>query len=478
MARVTTSAYPLPGSSSSDSERSYTEGVSPRAQFMMKKLLGVVLLLGLAYLLYSWDRTPPAIEWSLENGSVVGENATLQVGVSDTGRGLQSWSVVLSQRDSETVTVEKTFEVEQAPASQTAEIDLAALTQQFGLQDGEFRIRVQVSDQPNFRFFDRTTGAERMFTLDSLPPALQVRSGKHYIRQGGAQLILYSTDSETPHTSGVRVGERSFRGFPLEPREQNRFAALIGLDYRHSPETPIRAWAEDLAGNRSELSVPHEILSARFRQRRLNISDQFISKVAAEIFPRISEVSPAPTPAETFVQINHHLRRINHEQIEKLTRNSEDHLLFDAPFVQMANTQVEAAFADERDYIYQGEVIDHQTHLGFDLASLARSPVDCANDGKVVWAGYLGIYGHCVLVDHGLGLASLYGHLSSIDTRAGEAVSKGQSLGRTGETGLAGGDHLHFTTLVQGVPVNPQEWWDPKWVQEQVFDRLNPSEEE
>ena len=140
----------------------------------------------------------------------------------------------------------------------------------------------------------------------------------------------------------------------------------------------------------------------------------------------------------------------------------------------MVNTQVEAAFADERDYIYQGEVIDHQTHLGFDLASLARSPVDCANDGKVVWAGYLGIYGNCVLVDHGLGLASLYGHLSSIETTAGESVKMGQSLGRTGETGLAGGDHLHFTTLVQGVAVNPREWWDPKWVREQVFERLSP----
>ena len=442
----------------------------------MKKLISAILFLSLVYLLYSWDRTPPTIEWSLENGSVVAEKATLQVGASDSGRGLQSWSVVLSQQDSQAVIVEKTFEVQQAPASQTAEIKLSTLKQQFGLLDGEFRIRVQVTDQPNLRFFDHTTGAERMFRLDSLPPALRVRSGNHYIRQGGAQIILYSTGSEAPHASGVRVGDRSFRGYPVQAPEQNHYAALIGLNHRHSPETPIRVWAEDLAGNRSELSVPHQILSARFRQRRLNISDSFISKVAAEIFSRVSEVAAAPTPAETFLHINRHLRKINHEQIEKLTSNSQDHLLFDAPFLQMANTQVEAAFADERDYIYEGEVIDHQTHLGFDLASLARSPVDCANDGKVIWAGYLGIYGHCVLVDHGLGLGSLYGHLSSLNTRAGDVVKKGQSLGRTGETGLAGGDHLHFTTLVQGVPVNPREWWDPKWVKEQVFDRLSPSQ--
>ena len=444
---------------------------------MMKKLLFAILLLGFVYLLYSWDRTPPAVEWSLENGSVVGEDATLQVRVGDSGRGLQSWSVVLSQRDSEAVIVEKTFEAQQPPAEQAAEIALSILKEEYGFQDGEFKVRVQVTDQPNLRFFNHTTDAERSFTLDSRPPALHVLSGNHYIKQGRAQLILYSTGSETPHASGARVGDRNFQGFLLEAQKQNRFAVLIGLDYRHSPETPIRAWAEDLAGNRSEVSVPHQILSARFRQRGLKISDQFISKVADEILSRVSEVSAAATPAETFVQINNHLRKINHEQIERITRESQDHLLFDGPFIQMVNTQVEAAFADERDYIYQGEVIDHQTHLGFDLASLARSPVDCANDGKVVWAGYLGIYGNCVLVDHGLGLASLYGHLSSIETTAGESVKMGQSLGRTGETGLAGGDHLHFTTLVQGVAVNPREWWDPKWVREQVFERLSPPEE-
>ncbi len=445
---------------------------------MLKKLLSAILLLGLIYLLYAWDRTPPAIEWSLENGSVVGEKATLQVRVNDSDRGLRFWSVVLSQRDSEAVIVEKTFDAQEAPAGQAAEIKLSALQEGFELQDGEFRVRVQVTDQPNLRFFDHTTDAERLFTLDSRPPVLHVLSGNHFIRQGGAQLILYSTGSETPHASGVRVGDRDFRGFLLQAQKQNRFAVLIGLDYQHSPETPIRAWAEDLAGNRSEVSVPHQILNARFRQRRLNVSDQFISKVAAEMLSRVSQVSAAATPAETFVQINSHLRKINHEQIERITRESQDHLLFDGPFMQMANTQVEAAFADERDYIYEGEVIDHQTHLGFDLASLARSPVDCANDGKVIWAGYLGIYGNCVLVDHGLGLVSLYGHLSSIDTRAGESVKKGQSLGRTGETGLAGGDHLHFTTLAQGVPVNPREWWDPKWVRQQVFERLEPSEDE
>ena len=69
-------------------------------------------------------------------------------------------------------------------------------------------------------------------------------------------------------------------------------------------------------------------------------------------------------------------------------------------------------------------------------------------------------------------MQSLYAHLSSIDVAPGATVTKGQVLGRSGMTGLAGGDHLHFTMLVGGHPVNPVDWWDPKWMQDRVFRKL------
>jgi murein DD-endopeptidase MepM/ murein hydrolase activator NlpD len=133
---------------------------------------------------------------------------------------------------------------------------------------------------------------------------------------------------------------------------------------------------------------------------------------------------------------------------------------------------VESSFADHRTYYYRGEPVDEQIHFGFDLASLARSPVEASNGGNVVYAEYLGIYGNCVILDHGLGLFSLYGHLSSIDVEKGQAVARGQSLGRTGQTGLAGGDHLHYSMIVQGVQVTPLEWWDPNWVRLHVIEKL------
>jgi murein DD-endopeptidase MepM/ murein hydrolase activator NlpD len=133
---------------------------------------------------------------------------------------------------------------------------------------------------------------------------------------------------------------------------------------------------------------------------------------------------------------------------------------------------VEASFADHRTYLYGEKEVDNQVHLGFDLAVTAAVPVVSSNAGTVLHSAWLGIYGNCVIVDHGMGVASLYGHLSSIDVKPGETVKKGQVLGRSGMTGLAGGDHLHFTMLVQGHPVNPVEWWDPHWIEDRVNRKL------
>jgi murein DD-endopeptidase MepM/ murein hydrolase activator NlpD len=136
------------------------------------------------------------------------------------------------------------------------------------------------------------------------------------------------------------------------------------------------------------------------------------------------------------------------------------------------NGKVMAAFADRRTYLYKGKVIDHQDHLGYDLAVTKQCPVPAANDGVVVYARYFGIYGNAILIDHGFGLMTIYGHLSSISVKEGQTVAKGDIIGRTGETGLAGGDHLHFSTILQGLPVNPIEWCDGHWIRDRIAAKL------
>jgi len=122
--------------------------------------------------------------------------------------------------------------------------------------------------------------------------------------------------------------------------------------------------------------------------------------------------------------------------------------------------------------LYNGKKVDEQVHLGFDLAKVAHTPIPASNDGKILWAGDLGIYGNCIVIDHGFGLQSIYGHLSEIGVKVDDMVKRGQEIGKSGATGMAGGDHLHFSMQVDGVQVNPVEWWDEHWIHDRILSKL------
>ena len=141
-------------------------------------------------------------------------------------------------------------------------------------------------------------------------------------------------------------------------------------------------------------------------------------------------------------------------------------------FHPFTNTAVESAFADQRTYIYKGKEVDQQVHLGFDLASFTGTPIVSANRGKVLFADELGIYGNCVIIDHGMGVQSLYATSRRSTSRPAQMVEKEQQIGRSGMTGMAGGDHLHFTMLVNGQMVNPVEWWDAHWIEDRILRKL------
>ena len=147
-------------------------------------------------------------------------------------------------------------------------------------------------------------------------------------------------------------------------------------------------------------------------------------------------------------------------------------MLWRGPFQRMARAASAATFADHRIYMYGDREVDRQVHLGIDLASIPGAGVIAANAGRVMYAGYLGIYGNCVIVDHGMGVQTLYAHLSTMDVERGDSVRGGEAIGRSGMTGLAGGDHVHFTTLLAGRPVNPVEWWDPHWIADRIDRKL------
>jgi murein DD-endopeptidase MepM/ murein hydrolase activator NlpD len=174
-----------------------------------------------------------------------------------------------------------------------------------------------------------------------------------------------------------------------------------------------------------------------------------------------------------FVRINTEMRQANNKTLADLRLKTADQFLWHQAFTHQSHAQAEATFADVRSYIYHGKKIDQQVHLGYDLAVTQHVGVEASNDGRVVWAAPLGIYGNCIVVDQGYGLQTIYGHLSRIDVREGDMVKRSQTIGLSGMTGMAGGDHVHFAMQLDGVQIDPKEWWDAHWIQDHVVHRVD-----
>ena len=339
---------------------------------------------------------------------------------------------------------------------------------------------VQVTaGQPTFMGLQQTTTTlTRRVAVRLTPPRVTILSTHHYINHGGSELVVYRAfPADVP--SGVRVGDREFRGFAasgagVTGADSSLHVAFFALSWDQEVNTPISVFARDEAGNEAVADLEHRVFPKAFRRSRIGVDDAFFAKVVPAILqntPDFKVENPTDLLA-SYLRINRDLRRENDARIAALAMESAPRVLWRGPFKQLLNSAVEAGFADRRTYVYQGDSVDFQTHLGFDLASTSAAPVLAANSGTVVHAGYLGIYGNCVILDHGMGLQSLYAHLSSIGVQRGDSIQMNQELGRSGTTGLAGGDHLHFTMLLGGRAVTPIDWWSAQWVEDRITRKL------
>jgi murein DD-endopeptidase MepM/ murein hydrolase activator NlpD len=348
-----------------------------------------------------------------------------------------------------------------------------------GLANGTATLAVEASRKTFYGLRTATSHLTRELTVRLDPPRVSVVSIHHFINLGGAEFVVLRATPEDVE-AGIQVGDARYRFYPGSAVGISDPAVRVGFfALRHDQDVNerITAYARDAAGNEVTTPVEHKPFVKKFIDSKIPIDQAFLDRVVPAIAantPDLKIDTGSPDGLlKGFLEINGNLRKKNGDYIASLAQKSEPRMLWTEAFAQMGNTQVESRFADRRTYFFDGKEIDRQVHLGFDLASVQQAPVHASNAGKVVHADFLGIYGNCVIIDHGLGVNSLYAHLSQIEVKVGDSVTKGQEIGRTGSTGLAGGDHLHFTMLMGGVPVNPVEWWDPHWMQDRVFRKIS-----
>jgi murein DD-endopeptidase MepM/ murein hydrolase activator NlpD len=447
--------------------------------------LSAVLFLLLATAGAAWyvagRADPPAIE-IVAPARLIGQAGDLDLSVESPGRQLTRLDVTLEQGEAR-------WPVFALPGAEPARLvedgeHRLRLTRPIGkrevpgLEAGPLTVRVTAVRPVLFGLREIESSATHEVEVRLTPPQVGVVSQFHYVNHGGSEMVVYRVRPPDVD-SGVRVGDYEYRGYPaagagIEGADPGLRVAFFALMWDQDVKTPISLYARDEVGNEARASFDSRVFPKTFRKSRITLGDGFLDKVVPEILYNSAELTVAD-PSDllaSFLHINRELRRDNNAQIAALANETAPEILWQGAFKQLTNTAVEAGFADQRTYVYDGQDVDQQVHLGFDLASTRNAPVLAANSGRVLHAGWLGIYGNCVILDHGMGVQSLYAHLSSVDVDLGQTVDKNGRLGLSGESGLAGGDHLHFTMLLAGKPVTPIDWWSPQWIEDRIVRKL------
>jgi hypothetical protein len=452
-----------------------------KARKLLSRLIAVVILAVIVFACLAIFRVgaPPSITIDPALPGI-GKRTPVTVTVEEPGRGLGDITVEMIQGDRRKVLGGRVHEPRPfwafwGPRATTDVIEIDAGRETFeGLREGEATIRVTAQRAPTWIRYPEPAVQQITLPVRLVPPAIEVMSIAIHAAQGGSEAVVYRV-GETAVRDGVRAGEWWFPGFPLPGGDERDRFALFAVPYDVGDEGQVRLVAGDDVGNESAVAFITRFFKKPVKTDTIRVSDGFMQKVVPAILSQTPEIEDRGNLLETYLAINGELRAANAQVLVDLAESSVPSFLWNTRFLQMPNTQVMSTFAERRTYTYDGRPVDEQTHLGYDLASTRRASVPAANAGVVVLARYFGIYGNAVVIDHGYGLMTLYGHLSSIAVSEGEEVERGQSVGRSGETGLAGGDHLHYTVLLQGLPVDPVQWWDAHWIRDRLSNKLGPA---
>ncbi len=450
---------------------------------MKWKLLFIVIVLlvvvAVGVIVYKREGEKPAAEIHLSK-TEVGALTRIPIKITDKKSGIQNVRVKVIQNGKETPVLERDFPRKSLLAGGEVRFETIAFDfepKKFDLRDGKATLRVVARDYSwsDMGNGNRTT-VEKELVVDTRPPEIDILSPIAYLNQGGAGITVYRL-SEPCEKSGVYVGENFFSGYPGFFENENILLSFYGINYDQGPGTDVYVSAVDKAGNDRRVGFQHRIKRKKFKNDTINIGDNFLNWKMAEF--DVSPPSGANNPKlAKFLRVNGKLREENYEKFKEIAQNTDNRIYWEGPFLRLTNSARMANYADHRKYIYNGDIVDRQVHLGIDLASVKNAEIPASNTGKVAFAGTIGIYGKTVMIDHVFGLYTTYSHLSAIRVSEGQMVKKGEIIGNTGKTGMAGGDHLHFGVFLQNIFINPIEWWDGSWIENNVTAKLEMLKEE
>ncbi len=328
-------------------------------------------------------------------------------------------------------------------------------------------VTVKVNDKSMWNMLNGNSAQKSIeLALDNKHPTVNILASSRTINQGGSALVVFQAEDENLDQLYIEAAGNIFKPQPY--KKEGYYAALIAWPFTKST-FEAKIVAIDLASNKRVKRIPFYHSNKRYKTSHIKARDKFIDGKITDLALSDPDYASITDKFQKLKSINETMRLKNEDLIHKLTKNVSSELLKSwkvKKFYPLRNGQKVASFGDHRYYYYdtKDNIISESYHVGYDLASNSMANIKASNSGKVIFASDNGIYGNMPVIDHGLGLYTLYGHCSQILVKDGDTVKAGDIIAKTGKSGLALGDHLHFGMLVQGVEVRPVEWFDQSWI--------------
>ncbi len=340
-------------------------------------------------------------------------------------------------------------------------------------------LNVTVNDNSKWNYLSGNSVSKKVaLKIDYRRPNVNIVANSYSVTQGGSALVIFQA-SDDDGLADLYI-EAAHKKFKVQPYKKNGyFVSLIAWPFREDSFT-AKVVARDRAGNKRASVIPYYTKKRNYRTSTIRASDKFIDGKITDLAEQDSKYMKADR-FERLKAVNETMRIDNEKLIHRYTSNLSNDVLDSwkiKKFYPLKNGKKVASFGDHRYYYYgkKSNVISESYHLGYDMASTKMARIVASNGGKVVFADYNGIYGNMPIIDHGLGLYTLYGHCATVDVKDGDEVKAGDTIAKTGMTGLALGDHLHFGILVQGIEVRPVEWLDSKWIRDNIDKIFNDAD--
>jgi murein DD-endopeptidase MepM/ murein hydrolase activator NlpD len=423
------------------------------------------------------EQSPPTLAWHETPRGLGSESVTIALTAQDSGAGLDEVVVRISQNNQPRELVRRSFG---ASAIHNETIEVTINPKELELREGNAELQVSAFDKS---LWNNGSRISTIVDVNFAKPQIAALTPQQNGVLGGTELVFYRITGKTPESHGVLSQGTLYPGSPAVGWDE-RFKGKTGLYVAFYPmphsfdvdADSMQLVARDSIGNSASGSFNYRVKQRRWSSFRRVISNEAVAPLRERLvsYSHREQLS-VKLGGDSATEMKSLLKAVAFSDegfIDVALSQPEPSRLWRDAFLPPVPSTPSNSVGDLRSVYLENQEIARGPAAGVRFPVSKRSAIVAANTGKIVFIGELGLLGNTIVLDHGMGLSTVYGHLSDVRVQRGAVVQRGQEIGSTGSSGFAQGEEVYFEARMHGVPVSPNEWWDQTWVTDHIDNKV------